>query len=500
MLHWKTASTSHSSAQAAARLRRSEQCRPGRSRGARHSLGTVQSEFGKQVSGSKQCTRSHGRTFSAVLNKSVTISISPSEMSSMEFRLLTPNHKEYDYDSAGFPNVARTNRRTFLGQAGSALAAGAIGFPLLVPRSALSAPGQPGPNDRIAVGAIGVGGRASLLLQQLPEDGQIVALADCNVPRAEAFKAKANGDWPIYDDYRRILDRKDIDAVIVATGEFQRVLPCIHACQAGKDVYAEKPLTLYVREGRALVEAVRRYKRVLQVGSQQRSMTLNRIACELIRNGGLGKVLEVRAMNYPNSEPSPSTPLAEEPVPAGLDWNTWLNQAAWRPFNGQWMSWMRWRDFAGGEMTNWGAHGVDQIQWAAGCGRHRPRRDVAAQPGPNGQVAMRYASGVEVHFVLEKGPMGGAVFTCEKGKLEINRNKFTSNPPEIAANLLKQVDEAEEERKWSDNLALWQARWHMQDWLDCMRTREKPVADVEIGHRAISVCHLANITRWSAAA
>jgi len=110
---------------------------------------------------------------------------------------------------------------------------------------------------------------------------------------------------------------------------------------------------------------------------------------------------------------------------------------------------------------------------------------------------MRYANGVEVNFVLEPGhgPMGGAVFVCENGKLEINRNKFTSNPPEIAEALKKQVDVEEEERKWSDQLALWQARWHMQNWLDCIRDRVLPVADVEIGHRSVTVCHLANITR-----
>ena len=108
---------------------------------------------------------------------------------------------------------------------------------------------------------------------------------------------------------------------------------------------------------------------------------------------------------------------------------------------------------------------------------------------------MRYANGVPVRFILDKGPMGGAVFVCEKGKLEINRNKFTSNPKEIAVELLKKVDEAEEEKKWSDQTALWQARWHMQNWLDCIRTRKQPVADVEIGHRSVSVCHLVNITR-----
>lgn len=393
--------------------------------------------------------------------------------------------------------ATRESRRTFLKTSATALAAGALGAPTIISRRALAAPGETAPSDRITVGAIGVGGRASLLLEQLPESAQIVALCDCNLPRAEAFKAKAGGDWPVYQDYRELLDRKDIDAVIVGTGEFQRVLPCIHACEAGKDVYAEKPLTLYLSEGRALVDAVRRNNRILQVGTQQRSMEVNRVACELVRNGGLGKVLEVRAINYPGSEASPAEYPSGQPVPEGLDWNMWLNQAAWRPYDPQWMGWMRWRDFAGGEMTNWGAHGVDQIQWALGMDDTGPTELTPLSEGPNGQVSMRYANGVEVKYVIEpgRGPMGGAVFVCEKGKLEINRNKFVSNPPEIAEELRKQLDIEEEERKWSDEVALWQARWHMQNWLDCIRSRELPVADVEIGHRSVSVCHLANITR-----
>lgn len=390
----------------------------------------------------------------------------------------------------------RQSRREFL-STGAAIASGAVAAPMVIPRHVLAAPGKPGANDRIRVGAIGVGGRASLLLQQLPESAQIVALSDCNLPRAEAFKAKAQGEWPVYQDYRKLLERTDIDAVIVATGEFQRVVPCIHACQAGKDVYAEKPLTLYISEGRALVNAVRRYDRVLQVGSQQRSMEVNRVACELVRSGGLGKILEVRAINYGGSEASPSPFPPGAAVPEGLDWNMWLNQAAERPFHPDWMGWMRWRDFAGGEMTNWGAHGVDQIQWALGADETGPVSMRPLTEGPNGQVAMRYANGVNVNFVIEpgRGPMGGAIFICEKGKLEINRNKFASNPPEIAEELKKKIDLQEEERKWSDQLALWQARWHMQDWLDCIRSRNRPVADVEVGHRSVSVCHLANITR-----
>jgi predicted dehydrogenase len=375
-------------------------------------------------------------------------------------------------------------------------AAGAVAAPYFIPSGVLAADGAPGANDRIAVGAIGVGRRATLLLDQLPEAGRIVALCDCNLPRAEAFKAQHNGEWPVYQDYRRLLEQKDIEAVIVGTVEFQRVLPCIHACQAGKDIYAEKPLTLYIKEGRVLVDAVRKYNRVFQVGTQQRSMAMNRIACELIRSGGLGKVLEVRAFNEPSSEESPVQLFPEEPTPEGLNWDIWLNQAAWRPFNMNWMSnWGAWRDFAGGEITNWGAHAVDQVQWALGTDGSGPVEMKPLTSGPNAQVELKYATGVPYRFILDKGPRGGAVFVCEKGKLEVNRNKFSSNPKEIAVELLMQVDAVEEEKKWSDQTALWQAKWHMQNWIDCIKSREKPVADVEIGHRSVSICHLVNITR-----
>ncbi|MGO8744711.1 MAG: Gfo/Idh/MocA family protein [Thermoguttaceae bacterium] len=387
----------------------------------------------------------------------------------------------------------RLSRRQLL-KLGTVGVAGAMAAPYLIPAGVLAAGGTPGANQRIGIGAIGVGGRASLLLDQLPKDGRIVALSDCNIPRAEAFKAKRKGAWPVIQDYRKLLERKDIDAVIIATQEFQRVVPSIHACQAGKDVYAEKPLTLYVREGRVLVDFVRKTGRVFQVGSQQRSMAMNRIACELVRTGGLGKIIEVLAPCYPGSGESTLDVGPAEKVPAGLDWDVWLNQAAWRPFNGRWGG--GGRDFNGGEMTNWGAHGVDQIQWGIGADGTGPVEMWPTSPSANGKVEMRYASGIPVRFVLDHGPWGGAIFVCEKGKLEVNRNKFTSNPKHIAVDLLKKVDEAAEEKKWSDQTALWQAQWHMQNWIDCIRTRQKPVADVEIGHRSISVCHLANITRW----
>ena len=389
--------------------------------------------------------------------------------------------------------MSKSSRRQLL-KFGAAGAAGAMAAPYFIPFGVLAAGGKPGANGRVTIGAIGVGGRATLLLQQLPEDGQLVALCDCNVPRAEKFKVDHKGEWPIYQNYHQILERKDIDAVIIATQEWQRVTPSIHACQAGKDVYAEKPLTLCVHEGRILVNAVRKHDRIFQVGSQQRSMALNRIACEAVRTGTLGKIIEVQAPCYPGSGPSTTDVGPQERTPAGLDWNMWLNQAAWRPFNAKWGG--GGRDFSGGEMTNWGAHGVDQIQWATGMDGTGPVEMWPASPGVNGKVEMRYANGVPIHFSLDHGPWGGAIFVCEKGKLEINRNKFTSNPKEIAKELLTKVDEVHEEKKWSDQTALWQAKWHMQNWIDCIRTREKPVADVDIGHRSISICHLANITRW----
>ena len=294
--------------------------------------------------------------------------------------------------------MSKLSRRRLL-KLGAAGAAGAMAAPYFIPTGVLAADGKPGANERVAVGAIGVGGRATLLLQQLPEDGQLIALCDCNVPRAEKFKADHKGNWPIYQNYHKILERKDIDAVVIATQEWQRVTPSIHACQAGKDVYAEKPLTLCVHEGRVLVNVVRKHERVFQVGSQQRSMALNRIACEAVRTGVLGKLLEVLAVCYTGNGPSTTNVGRAEPTPAGLDWNMWLNQAAWRPFNKSWGG--GGRDFSGGEMTNWGAHGVDQIQWATGMDGTGPVEMWPTSPGNNGKVAMRYANGVPINFSLD---------------------------------------------------------------------------------------------------
>ncbi|MEA1950887.1 MAG: Gfo/Idh/MocA family oxidoreductase, partial [Planctomycetota bacterium] len=266
-------------------------------------------------------------------------------------------------------NIKRIlTRRKFL----SRTAAGAMSVPYLIPRSVLAAPEKPGANDRIAVGFVGCGGRAGQLMDQLPSVGRIVAVADCEKSRAATAAAKLGiGPENVYQSHRPILDRKDVDAVFVATMDHARVLPSIEACRAGKDVYAEKPLTVCIAEGRALVNAVRKYKRIFQVGSQQRTMEMNQFACRLVREGGIGNLHTVLCVNYPG--PARYTSLLRQPMPADFNWDLWQNQVEHRPYNSRLhRGWMGWRAYSGGEMTNWGAHGLDQIQWALGASHAGP--------------------------------------------------------------------------------------------------------------------------------
>jgi predicted dehydrogenase len=383
---------------------------------------------------------------------------------------------------------ADISRRGFLSSAG--IATGAA-FPYLLPRHALGAHKRLGANDRVRIGVIGVGNRAGLLIDQLPKPGQVVAVADCFLSRAEEAVAKRKASWDIYQDYRKILDRKDIDGVIVATPDHGRVLPCIHSCQAGKDVYGEKPLTLYPAEGRVLVKAARRYKRIFQVGSQQRSMRMNQIASELILSGGLGKISLVHGVNY--DAPNPMRDFPEGPAPAKLNWDVWLGQAPARPYSNRlFSSWMSWIEYSGGDTTNWGAHGLDQIQWSLGMSQTGPVELWPMEGGPKGAIAFRYANGVTVQLDLPHSDLqSGGRFIGEKGSIDLWRNNFKLDAPGVTVELPPRA----EVQKWRDEVALWQAEFHMGHWMECMVSRTLPNADVEIGHRSITVCHLVNITR-----
>ena len=289
----------------------------------------------------------------------------------------------------------KKTRRKFLQQATAASAAFAA--PMFVPARVLGRDGGLGANEIVIIGVIGVGNRAKQLIEQVPEGGRVVAVADCYLKRATDAANERKAEWSIYQDYREMFDKERLDAVIVGTPDHARTLPCIRALQAALDVYAEKPLTAYISEGRTLVNAVRNNKRILQVGTQQRTMEINRFCCKYIRDGKIGKIERVSAVNYPG--PKLCSALSEEPVPEGDDWNAWCGPTTLRPFNSQLQfGWMQWRDYSGGEMTNWGAHGVDQIQWALGKSHTGPTELWPEEPGRNGKVSMRYADGTLVNF------------------------------------------------------------------------------------------------------
>jgi predicted dehydrogenase len=363
-----------------------------------------------------------------------------------------------------------------------------LAIPTLIPEGVLARSGNVGANERVIIGFIGTGGRGRQLMDHVPEEGKIVAISDCYAQRMTETLQQKKSNWKTYQNYHEMLEKENLDAVVVPTPDHVRVLPCIHACQAGLDVYAEKPLTLTISEGRVLVNAARKYKRVFQVGSQQRTMEMNRFACELVRSGKIGKLKLVQAVRYPG--PDRYQGLPEQPIPAGDDWDAWCSQAELRPFNhALQFGWMRWRAYSGGEMTNWGAHGVDQIQWALGMSESGPLEIWPITPGPGGKLAMKYANGVEVRFELDQGPMGGAIFVGEDCKIEINRNKFTTNPKDF----VKKPPKPATAEVWEG--PGWIARPHIQNWIDCIKSRKRPNADVEIGHRSISTCHLANIAR-----
>ncbi len=392
------------------------------------------------------------------------------------------------------------SRRRFLK---TTAAAGAL--PYMIPSGVLAAPGEVGPNERIGVAGIGVGRQGGGVIRNAAasKDTQIVAVADVNLPRAEQV-GKALDAVP-YQDYRKLLERTDIDAITTATTDHWRALVTIHACQAGMDVYAEKPMTLTIHEGRKMVEAVRKYDRVFQTGSQQRSHPANRFGCELIRNGRIGKLEMVIGANYPSPW---ECALPGQPVPAGLDWDMWCGPTEVVPYHKDLYTpraqpgWISFRPYSGGEMTGWGAHGLDQVQWALGMDESGPvevwvegdKFEAPTYTEPTGRgpgekacsspmIFYKYASGVT--FKLDNGNPGGAIFIGDKGKIEIFRGRVTSNPAEIV-----------EHPTQDDEIHLYESSNHMQNWLDCIRTRLKPIADVEAGHRSTTVAHLGNIARW----
>ncbi len=392
-------------------------------------------------------------------------------------------------------------RRDFV--VGASKAAAALSVPYFVPASVLAGPTRTGANDRINVGIIGMGVRGNQLALNIPEAGRIVAVCDADSRKTTAAVEAHQADWKVYQDYRKMLEHKQLDAVMVCATDHHHVSASVLACQAGKDVYCEKPLSLYVREGRALVNAARQHGRVVQTGTQQRTMEMNRFACELVRSGAIGDIRAVECVNFGGPRPYPAEGLPRQAIPAGVDWELWQGQAPARPFHhdlfSHWQDgydgwWGNWVDYSNGQLTGLGSHAYDMVQYALGYDDAGPVELWPIEKGPKARIHFRYDNGVEVRLRFpetkpQRGPRLGAIFVGSKCKIEINRNKFTTNPPDFVTD----GPPPEVAKKWEGDG--WVAKGHVQNWFDCIRSRERPNADVEIGHRTASLCQLLVITR-----
>ena len=397
----------------------------------------------------------------------------------------------------------RVTRRHFVNR----LAAQAAGFVLGGPMFVRSALGRGvSVNEKISLGFIGVGGMGTQHLRVLLRNPDVHVRAVCDVFEPHRLEAKERVDDAYdhdgcltYNDFRAVLDREDVDAVVISAPDHWHVPISIAACQAGKDIYCEKPLTHTIAEGKALVHAVRRYGRVFQTGTQQRSSREFQFACELVRRGKLGKIHTVR-LHLPPGATREWVP--DEQPPPGLDWDLWLGPAPWVPFNsarhpgGFRFFW----DYSGGSLTDWGAHHIDTAQWGLGMDQNGPvyisgegtlPADGIFETFVNYDVTYQYANGAKMITVH---PEHGLRFIGTDGWVHVWRGGIEARPEEWLHQVIEQDGEPlsldpAHQQDWQ----VWASPAHHADWLNCIRTRRQPICNAEIGHRSVTICHLGNI-------
>lgn len=365
------------------------------------------------------------------------------------------------------------------------------------------------PSERITTALIGSGSRG----QQIIAGGdQVVAVCDVDANHRQQAQAQINAlmgtnSCASYGDFREVLAREDIDAVVIATPDHWHVPIALAAVRAGKAVYVEKPLSLFVSEGRRLADAVRRYFAIVQVGSQQRSDEKFIRACELVRNGRIGQ-LKVVKVEIP-TRPGSNNPWRPRPVPPELDYEMWLGPAPWSPYQPDRVHY-KFRfvsDFSGGDVTNWGAHQLDIAQWGIGADDSGPV-EVVGQGKRNESgihdvfydVAVDYFYQNGVRLELRSGD-NGVRFEGSEGWIYVDRSKLEMEPAALAT---AQIGPGEIHLGPESP-----AGTHMGIWLDAIRRRNPKLvnAPVEVGHRSATLCHLANIAmelrrplRWDPAA
>jgi predicted dehydrogenase len=380
------------------------------------------------------------------------------------------------------------SRREFLKN--SAFAAGTIlAIPSIVPSSVL---GADAPSNRIAIGCIGLGAKGTSNMKEFSSKPgtRIIAICDVDANHLEtAGQAIGLESKFCYKDFRQLLDRDDIDAVVVSTPDHWHVPVSIAAIRAGKDVYCEKPLTLTIAEGRTLVNEVRHYGRVLQTGSQQRSSDNFRFACELVRNGRISKVHTVRVNILGNNRTCEPT-WTPEPVPENFDYDLWLGPALWAPYHHQRCHY-EFRfilDYSGGQPTNWGAHHLDIAQWGLGMDNTGPIEIMAQGEFPTTGL---FTTTTKVYF--EAMYANGVKLICQTGGSNIKFEGVDGWVEVSREGLNTQPESLKKEIIGPNEIHLYKSQNHIQDFLDCVRSRKQPIADVEIGHRTATLCHLGNI-------
>jgi predicted dehydrogenase len=389
------------------------------------------------------------------------------------------------------------SRRHFVQSAAAAVAA-----PTFVPASALGKEGKPPPSERITVGFIGCGKMANdYHLSTLLSFGDVQAVAVCEVDRNRREHAKRRVEQAYagktaykgcadYTDFRELLARKDIDAVCIATPEHWHAIPIIEACKSGKDVYCEKPLTLTLAEAKRSIDAVRQHGRVLQTGSQQRSSVFGpfRRAAEIVRSSRLGKI---QTVTVGVGGPSKWCDLPGETMEPGLDWNLWLGPAPLRPYNSalsprgvhnHFPAWRNYREYAGGGHADMGAHHYDIAQWCLGMDESGPV-EIIPPDDPQATTGVKYL--YDTGVVMTHGGPSGCVFKGTAGTLHIDRGHLSSKPEAIV-----------KEPLGAGEVHLYESPGHHRDWINCIRSRRRPVADVEIGARSVAVVILGNLAYW----
>lgn len=384
-------------------------------------------------------------------------------------------------------------RRKFLKRA-SVAAAGVAGFPYLIPASALGKDGSVAPSDRLVIGVIGTGGQGMSDLRGFlnKDEAQVVAVCDVdtehrNRARDTVNEKYGNRDCAAYNDFREVIERSDIDAVLLALPDQWHAITAIMAARAGKDIHAQKPLAYNISEGRAIVNAVARYGVVWQTGSQQRSDWKFRFACELVRNGRIGKVDTVK-VGLPNRNSIRGNDTQPAPVPAGFDYDMWLGPAPWAPYNPGRCHWnFRWiSDYSGGQITDWAGHHCDIAQWGLGTELTSPVEIEGTGVFPrtglhdtveNYRFTCKYAEGFTM--IVAGALPQGVRFEGSDGWVFVSRRKIDAHPKSLLTSVIG-----------PDEIQLYKSDDHKQNFLDCVRTRSRTVAPVEVAHRSIMIGHL----------